>query len=122
MTDDDLSITTWETPAGPVLEFAGALDAATAPEALAAIQALAPQPGQLLVADLTGLLFCDSSGISTLLAAHKLTKAAGAAIALATVPAHLARTLDLIGLASLFTSYPTTQDAHDAWAMTTPDN
>jgi anti-sigma B factor antagonist len=117
-----LTVTTRDTPAGPVLEFIGALDATTAPEALAAIQALTPQPGQLLVADLTGLRFCDSSGISTLIAAHKLAHAADAAIALATVPEDLARTLGLIGLATLFTSYPTTQAAHDAWTATTQDS
>jgi anti-anti-sigma factor len=117
-----LIVTTHDTPAGPVLTFAGALDATTAPDALAAIQALTPQPGQLLVADLTELQFCDSSGISALIAAHKLADAADAAIALATVPEHLARTLGLIGLGTLFTSYPTTQAAHEAWAATPRDS
>lgn len=41
-----LTVTTRGTPAGPVLELAGDLDAATAPRALEAVQALTPQARQ----------------------------------------------------------------------------
>lgn len=116
----DFTVTTRDTPVGPVLEFAGQLDAATAPDALAEIRELTPRPGQQLIVDLAGVLFCDSSGISALIAARNRALAAGAGIALTAVPGHLARTLELIGLAGLFSSYPTTEDAHNAWAATKP--
>ncbi|MEV4603331.1 STAS domain-containing protein [Amycolatopsis sp. NPDC049253] len=111
----EFTVTTRDTASGPVLELSGELDAATAPDALEAIRLLAPSAGQQLLVDLSGLEFCDSSGVSALIAARNVAVAAGAAIALAAVPGHLARTLGLIGLAELFKSYPTTEDARKAW-------
>lgn len=112
----EFTVTTRDTAAGPVLEFTGELDAVTAPDALKAIQRLTPHPGQQLVVDLTGLQFCDSSGVSALIAARNRALDVGAGIALAAVPVHLARTLGLTGLADFFRSYPTADDAGDAWA------
>jgi anti-anti-sigma factor len=100
---------------GTVLEFVGELDAATAPAALAAIQALTLQHGRQLVVDLSALTFCDSSGISALLAARNLALAADAGIALVAVPSQLQRSLRLIGLADFFPSHPTIADADRAW-------
>ncbi|MEU3622110.1 anti-anti-sigma factor [Amycolatopsis coloradensis] len=114
------TVTTRVTPTGPVLEYSGELDVAGAPAALAAIEKLTVLPGQQLVMDMTGLLFCDSSGISTLIAARNVTLAADAGIALAAVPHQLSRSLDLIGLADFFTTYPTTADAHAAWGTGPP--
>lgn len=46
--------------------------------------------------------FCDSSGISALLAARSHALAAQADIALAAVPAHTLRVLGIIGLDQVF--------------------
>ncbi|MFJ8962345.1 STAS domain-containing protein [Lentzea sp. NPDC102401] len=105
-----------DTQAGPVLELAGDLDDATAPLALQAVKALTPRAGQQVVVDLTELRFCDSSGISTLIAAHNLAHAADAGIALAGVPRHLARALALVGLGGFFVTHPTVVQAQTAWA------
>ncbi|WP_330275444.1 STAS domain-containing protein [Lentzea sp. NBC_00516] len=110
------TVLTSDTPAGPVLELAGDLDDATAPLALQAVKALTPRAGQQVVVDLTGLRFCDSSGISTLIAAHNLAHAADAGIALAGVPRHLTRTLALVGLGDFFVTHPTAAQAQAAWA------
>ncbi|MEV0074365.1 STAS domain-containing protein [Amycolatopsis sp. NPDC050768] len=112
----EFAVTTRDTASGPVLELSGELDAATAPDALEAVRLLAPSAAQQLLIDLSGLQFCDSSGISVLIAARNVAVAAGAEIALAAVPGYLARTLGTIGLAELFTTYPTTEDARKAWA------
>ncbi|XVV07344.1 STAS domain-containing protein [Actinosynnema sp. CA-248983] len=96
---------------GPVLTVHGDLDATTAPAVLEQIKGLAVVAGQLLVVDLAQVSFCDSSGISTLLAARNVTAAADARIALVCAPRQLLRTLDLIGLISLFPTYPTTAEA-----------
>jgi anti-sigma B factor antagonist len=109
------TVVTRDTPAGPVLELAGDLDVATAPLVLQAVEALAPRAGQQVVVDLTGLRFCDSTGISTLLAAHNLAHAADAGLALAGVPRHLTRTLTLVGLDGFFVTHPTTAQAQAAW-------
>lgn len=102
-------------PTGVVLEFAGALDTVTAPQALHAITSLALYQGQQLVVVLSTLAFCDSSGISALLAARKTALAAHAGVALVGVPRHLVRTFTRIGLNSVFSTYPTLEDAHAAW-------
>ncbi|MDT7796739.1 MAG: anti-sigma factor antagonist [Actinomycetota bacterium] len=97
--------------AGTVLAFTGELDAATAPTALTAIQALTLRRGEQLVVDLSALTFCDSSGISALLAARNLALAADAVIALVGVPRQLRRSLKLIGLAAFFPAHATIEDA-----------
>lgn len=109
------TVVTLDTEAGPVLELAGDLDSATAPRALQAVEALVPRPGQQVVLDLTGLRFCDSSGISTLIAARNSAHSADAVMVLAGVPHHLTRTLVLIGLDAFFTTYATAAQAHAAW-------
>ncbi|MEU0221804.1 STAS domain-containing protein [Streptomyces sp. NPDC006265] len=63
-------------------------------------------PGQCLVLELSGLAFCDSSGITALLAARQHALAADADIVLAAVPANLLRVLTLVGLDQVFTLRP----------------
>lgn len=63
----DLTLRTRITTAGPVLELAGELDHHTAPEVRDALPGLDLRPGQQLVLDLA---FCDSSGITVLIAAR----------------------------------------------------
>jgi anti-anti-sigma factor len=105
------SVTTRTTTAGAVITVQGELDVATAPRLRAAADALAPASGQVLVVDLAGVTFCDSSGISALIAARNVAEDAGAGVALVAVPARLARTFALIGLADFFPTYPTAEDA-----------
>ncbi|AWZ10132.1 hypothetical protein DRB96_40075 [Streptomyces sp. ICC1] len=52
--------------------------------------------------------FCDSSGISALIAARNHVRAAHADIALAAVPAHTLRVLRIIGLDQVFRLLPGT--------------
>ncbi|WP_435971719.1 STAS domain-containing protein [Streptomyces sp. Qhu_M48] len=101
-----LTITARDAATGPVLEITGELDHATAPELRKAVGGLTIAPGRLLVLDLAGLAFCDSSGISALLSARSLTVEQGGAIALAAVPANTARILGLVGLDQVFTIHP----------------
>ncbi|MGW6055381.1 STAS domain-containing protein [Streptomyces sp. NPDC055189] len=103
-----LTITTRDADTGPVLGIAGDLDYDTAPELRKAVDGLAVTAGQLLVVDLAGLAFCDSSGISALLSARSLTSERGADIALAAVPVNTARILRIVGLDQVFTIYPDT--------------
>lgn len=111
MTGTPFSVATRTTGAGAVVTVEGELDVATAPRLRAGVAALALGPGQLLVVDLAGVTFCDSSGISALIAARNVAEAAGADVALAAVPARLSRTFGLIGLADFFPAYPSAEDA-----------
>lgn len=111
MTGPAFSVTTRTTGTGPVVAVEGELDVATAPRLRAGVAAVTLERGQLLVVDLAGVTFCDSSGISALIAARNVAEAAGAGVALVAVPARLSRTFALIGLADFFPTYPTAEDA-----------
>jgi anti-sigma B factor antagonist len=117
----DFTAAVKSTTTGAVLEFAGELDADTAPEALEVVQRVKLTHGQQLVVNLAGLTFCDSSGISTLIAARNLAVAAAAGIALVAVPQQLARSLALIGLNGFFPVFPTLEEADEAWAALPED-
>ena len=65
--------------------------------------------------DLTGVTFCDSSGITALLAARNHALAARATIALAAVPAHISRIFQMVGLDRVFPAHATAQEAEAAW-------
>ncbi|MFD5199106.1 STAS domain-containing protein [Streptomyces sp. NPDC058375] len=101
-----LTITTREAATGPVLEVTGDLDHETAPALRKAVEGLPVSAGQLLVVDLTGLDFCDSSGISALLSARSLAVEHNGQIALAAVPAKTARVLSIVGLDKVFAIHP----------------
>ncbi|MFK4148851.1 STAS domain-containing protein [Streptomyces sp. NPDC004065] len=106
-----LKITTQDAATGPVLAVSGALDYANAAELRELITALDLRPGQRLVLDLAGMEFCDSSGITALIAARAHAQAARADIALASVPARTMRTLRIVGLDQIFTIHPDTETA-----------
>ncbi|MEU1471008.1 STAS domain-containing protein [Streptomyces sp. NPDC005761] len=108
-----LTITALETATGPVLEITGDLDYVTAPELRSAVKELTMAGGQLLVLDLAGLEFCDSSGISALLSARSLALEQGGDVALAAVPANTARILGITGLDRVFTIHPDATTATD---------
>ncbi|MEV5795702.1 STAS domain-containing protein [Streptomyces sp. SID14446] len=101
-----LTITRRDAATGPVLEIVGELDYASAPDLRQALDTLTLSDGQLLFLDLAGLEYCDSSGLSALLAARNLATEHGARIALAAVPADTARILSLTGLDQVFPIHP----------------
>ncbi|MFD8035667.1 STAS domain-containing protein [Streptomyces sp. NPDC059717] len=68
------------------------------------------QPG-LMVIDCAGLGFCDSSGISSLIAIHQWLSARGSTLRLAAVPPAVARIFRLTGLDQLVGVYPTASEA-----------
>ncbi|MFF4399788.1 STAS domain-containing protein [Streptomyces sp. NPDC001480] len=98
-----LNITPGDTETGPVLHVAGELDHARAAALRRHIEHLALEPGQCLTLELSGLEFCDSTGITTLLAARQHAQAADADIVLAAVPPALLRVLTIVGLDQVFT-------------------
>ncbi|MFI8793816.1 STAS domain-containing protein [Streptomyces sp. NPDC055105] len=67
-----MRIRTRTTFSGPVIELAGELDHDTAPEIRDLLPSLPIAHGQQLVVDLGGLTWCDSSGITVLIAARNI--------------------------------------------------
>ncbi|WP_336319882.1 STAS domain-containing protein [Streptomyces lavendofoliae] len=98
----DLITTTRTTPTGPIAEVAGDLDYHSAVRLREAIRVIELRPGETLVLDLRGLTFCDSSGISVLIAAHRQAEIAQARMILRSVPRNITRVLQTVGLDQLF--------------------
>ncbi|MEU3725345.1 STAS domain-containing protein [Streptomyces sp. NPDC031705] len=106
-----LTITAADAATGPVLEIIGDLDYASAPLLRERLTTLVLQPGQRLVLDLGRMEFCDSSGLTALLAARSHAHAARADIALAALPAHTLRILRVVGLDQVLPLYPDRETA-----------
>ncbi|MFD7665010.1 STAS domain-containing protein [Streptomyces sp. NPDC059788] len=106
-----LKITSRDAATGPVLEIVGDLDYDHADELRDVIAGLDLKPGQRLVLDLAAMEFCDSSGITALLAARNRALAAEADVALAAVPANTLRVLHYVGLDQVFTCHPDSEAA-----------
>ncbi|MER6347639.1 STAS domain-containing protein [Streptomyces sp. NPDC001595] len=104
--------------AGAVIEIAGELDHRTVHEIRAALLRVDLEPGQQLVLDLEQLTFCDSSGITVLIAARNHALAAGATIVLAAVPHRVSRVFRIVGLDQVFPTQPTARAAEAAWRPT----
>ncbi|MDX3310414.1 STAS domain-containing protein [Streptomyces sp. NPDC054884] len=96
---------------GPVIEIVGVLDHTTAHELRDFVARTAPQPGRRVVLDLARLEFCDSSGITALIAVRNHAAAAGADVALAAVPANTLRILRIVGLDQVFSLHPDARSA-----------
>ncbi|MFF0112642.1 STAS domain-containing protein [Streptomyces prasinus] len=112
-----LKITTRDVATGPLLEIAGELDYTSAPALRELLTTLTLRPGQRLVLDLAAMEFCDSSGLTALIAARNHAHAARADIALAAVPPRTLRVLRVVGLDQVFPLYA---DSHSATRALTP--
>ncbi|MGW4642967.1 STAS domain-containing protein [Sphaerisporangium sp. NPDC004334] len=67
-----------------------------------------------LIIDVTGLAFCDSTGISVFLGARRALAAREGSVALAGLNARVQRTFRLTGVADAFSTYPTADEARAA--------
>ncbi|MFC1230666.1 MULTISPECIES: STAS domain-containing protein [Streptomyces] len=106
-----LKITTRDVATGPLLEIAGELDYTSAPALRELLTTLTLRPGQRLVLDLAAMEFCDSSGLTALIAARNHAHAARADIALAAVPPRTLRVLRIVGLDQVFPLYADSRSA-----------
>lgn len=97
-----LNISVVHTHETTVLRVSGEVDMATAPQLReAALDALRTAPG-LLVLDLAGVSFMDSTGIFVLLASQRRAEALGFRFALCRVPRRVQRVLELSRIAAEF--------------------
>ena len=102
----------------PVVAAPEEIDITNAPDLRAALlRAAAGGPGTL-VADMTRTRFCDSSGLHTLLAAHKRARADGGELRLVIPDAAVLRVFALTGIDRMI---PNFTSLHDALAHTSPN-
>lgn len=80
------------------IDLTGELDMATASAVLACVQAAAPEPGCDVVADLSGLSFADSAGISSLITVSKRIRSEGGSFSIVGLQHEVRRVLELTGL------------------------
>jgi anti-anti-sigma factor len=99
-----------DTPLVAIIRIQGELDFGTTPRLLEKLTGL-PEPGQSLIFELSGLEFCDSSGLGALIAAHKATKAGGGRVHLAGVTPIVLTAIHVTALDQLFPLHDTLDSA-----------
>jgi anti-sigma B factor antagonist len=115
VSDHVLSVTTHTHPTGPtVVTVAGELEYGTAANLRQAIEA-APFPGAGVVLDLTALTYCDSTGLTALLAAHRRAQATHVPLALAGMSADLRHVFSIVGLDQVFALHADVEEAITAF-------
>jgi anti-sigma B factor antagonist len=93
-------------PAGAgLVEVVGELDIRTC-ERLESIAGMVADRGERVVLDLTGLTFCDSTGLAVFVRLHKRAQAAGGALVLRSPVPRVANLLTVTGLNRLFPVEP----------------
>ena len=81
-----------------LLEVFGELDLATAPTLCAALDAARIDRVKRLVVDLTGVAFCDSTGVRALIGASREIRVGGGRLAVVCLPGGaVARLFDMVG-------------------------
>ncbi|WP_329172473.1 STAS domain-containing protein [Streptomyces sp. NBC_01477] len=112
MTDRTLTATRRTHPAGAtVVAAAGELDHHTAKDLSQAVDETPFGPDAPVLIDLTGLTYCDSTGITVLVAAYNRARQSDARLVLVGLNADLMRVFRIVGLDQLFTFQPTVEDA-----------
>ncbi|WP_053648048.1 MULTISPECIES: STAS domain-containing protein [unclassified Streptomyces] len=94
-----------------VVKVEGELDQHTSPRLTEALEGVHLTAGTTLVVDLSGLMYCDSTGLTVLIGLHQRTEAAGAPLVLAGLENELLRIFRVTGLDRLFTLRTTVEEA-----------
>ena len=112
MPDEALAVHESDVDGVRLLEVFGELDLATAPGLCAKLDAARAQRVRRLVVDLTGVDFCDSTGLRALMGASRELRHAGGKLAVAVLPdGGVARLFDVTGIREALPVYDTQQGA-----------
>ncbi|GII61146.1 anti-sigma factor antagonist [Sphaerisporangium krabiense] len=96
------------------LVLTGELDHGSASALQRAFDEAYAAEARYLVIDLTGLTFCDSTGISVFLGARRALAAREGGVVLAGLNQRIERIFRLTGVARAFATYPTAEEARAA--------
>lgn len=94
-----------------VLRVTGELDHYTGPVLRQAADAALLDRGVGTVADLSGVQYCDSTGITVIINAHHRAEAIGTAFVIADSSPTMAELFKVLGLDQFLTCYPTVREA-----------
>ena len=95
----------------PVVTAPGEIDVTNAPGLRSALLEAAAHGHGTLVVDMTRTQFCDSSGLHTLLAAHKRAQAAGGELRLVLPAAPVLRVLAITGVDRIIPNFTSLDQA-----------
>ncbi len=112
MTELSVSVTVLDSRRGPctVIQLVGEADVSTLAMSEAFDAEVARKP-RLLVVDLSGLGFIDSSALSVIMRTYRALQRDGGTLALVNPSPSVARVLQLIDIASVIPVYPTLEEA-----------
>ena len=112
MPDEALAVHESDVDGVRLLEVFGELDLASAPRLCAKLDAARAQRIRRLVVDLTGVDFCDSTGLRALMGASTALRHSGGRLAVAVLPdGGVARLFDVTGIREALPTHDTQQDA-----------
>jgi anti-anti-sigma factor len=112
VTELAVSVTVHDGEVGPctVIQLVGEADVST--HAMSEVfNAEVVKKPRLLVVDLSGLSFIDSSALSVIMRTHRALRGDGGTLALVSPSPAVARTLQLIDIARTIPVYPTLEEA-----------
>ena len=96
----ELSIAIQRAPDEVVFHLAGEIDVLTVVKLSAMVNEVLVEPPARIVLDMSGVTFCDSQGLGTLVVLSRKAQHARSVLALANVGDFLMRVLDITGLRS----------------------
>lgn len=89
-----------------VVTFPGEIDMANAAVVRTELTAAFDAGAAVVIADMSGTRFCDTSGIHALVAAHKRAQADGTGFRVVVRPGEVRRVLEIVQLDSVLALYP----------------
>ena len=112
MPDEALAVHRSDVDGVRLFEVFGELDLATAPRLCALLDAARAERVRRVVIDLTGVDFCDSTGLRALMGASTELRHAGGRLALAVLPnGGVARLFDISGIRESLPTHDTQEEA-----------
>jgi anti-sigma B factor antagonist len=96
----ELTIAVERAPDEVVFHLAGEIDVLTVAQLSALVNEILTDPPTRIVLDMSGVTFCDSQGLGTLVVLSRKAQHARTVLALANVGDFLLRVLDITGLRS----------------------
>ena len=94
----ELTVSVRRTPSEVVVGLTGEIDLSTAPRLSATVTELLSEAPARVVLDMTGVTFCDSQGLGTLVVLSRKASMAQSCLVLTNVGDFLLRVLDITGL------------------------
>jgi anti-anti-sigma factor len=98
-------------PARTIIELRGDLDLAAAPALREHLLDVLRHSTNLLILDLSGVMFCDASGLAVLVGAQHRAQLLGVSLAVAAPRPQIAKVLRITGLDRSLAIYPTVSEA-----------